>query len=121
MSSPKFEITNPEALKLINDIKSGVFFAPYKAKIVQYKWYIITGVAVLGLIIALAIGKSIASRTPTTIFTPPDITTPLPTKEITVKSKYEPLRQQIVNFNTDLPDPAIPPFDNTIDLEPPTL
>lgn len=121
MPSLKFEVTNPEAIKLINDFKSGVFFAPYKAKLIKYKWYIIAGLVVLSLIIALAIGKSIANRTPGSIFFPPDLETPVPTTTVQVKSKYEPLRQEIIYFNTDLPDPGIPPFDNAIDLEPPTL
>lgn len=121
MFSPKIEVTNPEAVKLINDIKSGVFFAPFKAKIIQYKWFILAGVAALILLIALAIGKSIAGRTQGQLFFPPDLTTPQPTTDIVVKSKYEPLRQEIIYFNTDLPDPVIPPFDNAIDLEVPTL
>lgn len=117
MPSPKFEITNPVALKFIADVKSGVFFAPYKAKLFQYRWHIISVFVVICLIIALAIGKSIASRTPADTFTPPDIVTPNTPTPTTIKSKYEPLRQEIIYFNTDLPDPGLPPFDNVIDLE----
>lgn len=121
MQIPKIEVTNPEAIKLFADIKSGAFFAPYKAKIYQYRWYIITALVVISLITALAIGKAIAGRTQTQIFTPPDLETPQPTTTVQIKSKYEPLRQEIIYFNTDLPDPGIPPFDNAIDLETPAL
>lgn len=121
MFTPKIEVTNPEAIKLIANIKSGVFFAPFKEKIIRYKWYIIAGLVLVSLIIALAIGKAIAGRTQGQIFTPPDLETPLPTTEAVTKSKYEPLRQEIIYFNSDLPDPVIPPFDNTIDLEAPLL
>lgn len=121
MQFPKIEVTNPEAQKLIADIKSGAYFATYKVKIIKYKWYIITFLVVVTLITALAIGKSIAGRTPTEIFFPPDLETPQPTTDIVIKSKYEPLRQEIIYFNTDLPDPVIPPFDNLIDLEVPIL
>ena len=121
MFSPKIEITNPEAIKLLNNLKSGVLLAPYKAKLVQYKWYIFAGITAIILIIALAIGKAIAGRSQGELFFPPDLTTPQPTTDIVVKSKYEPLRQQIIYFNTELPDPVIPPFDNIIDLEVPTL
>jgi hypothetical protein len=121
MFKPKFEITNPEAIKLINDIKSGVFFAPVKAKIIRYKWFIVSGGVVLCLLLALAIGKAISRRAPDIIFLPPDIENPQPTTGSTVKSVYEDLRQDILNFSTDLPDPVIPPFDNAIDLQNTTL
>lgn len=121
MLTPKIEVTNPEAIKLIADIKSGAIFAPAKVKIIKYKWIIIIVSIIVCLLIALAIGKAIAGQTPTTTYNPPDIQTPQSTPTIIVKSKYEPLRQEIINFNTDLPDPVIPPFDNVIDLEVPTL
>lgn len=121
MSNPKFEITNPEAIKLIADIKSGLFFVPLKAKLIQYKWLFLVGFVLISLITALAIGKAIAARTSGTTFTPPSLETPEPTTDKVLKSKYEPLREEIIYFNTDLPDPVIPPFDNSIDLEVPTL
>jgi hypothetical protein len=121
MSKPKFEITNPEAIKLISSIKSGVFFLPIKTKLIQYKWFIVAGLIIVCLLIALAIGKAIASRTPGNVYTPPDLETSLSPSVTITKSKYEPLRQEIIYFNTDLPDPGIPPFDNAIDLEVPTL
>lgn len=117
MSSPKFEITNPEAVKLINDIKSGVFFAPIKAWFIRYKWFFVGGFVILVLVLSLAIGKVISQRNKPPVFLPPDISTPEPTTETTVKSDYEWIRQNILNFGTELPDPVIPPFENVIDLE----
>ncbi len=121
MFKQKFEITNPEAIKLINSIKSGAIFAPLRAKLMRYKWLMITGLILICLLIALATGKALFQRTSETVFTPPDIERPIPTTEVSVKSVYENLRQDIQNFSVDLPDPVIPPFDNKIDLEITTL
>ena len=117
MSNPKFEITNPEAIKLLNDIKSGAAFAPVKAWLVRYKWFWISGLMVIVLLIFLSIGKAISRNRRPPVFLPPDIGTTVPTTGKTVKSDYEWIRQNIQNFSTDLPDPVIPPFDNSIDLE----
>ncbi len=117
MSNPKFEITNPEAIKLINDLKSGVIFLPVKIWIIRYKWYLVTTAVIIVLIISLAIGKAISERNQAPVFLPPDIGTPVPTKETTVKSDYQWIRQNILNFSTDLPDPVIPVMDNAINLE----
>ncbi len=111
------KITNPEAIKLINDIKSGALIAPLKAKVIQYKWFIVSGLIVVVLLIALAIGKAIFSRSEAPVFLPPDIGVPQPTTEDVFVSEYQWIRENIINFGTDLPDPVIPPFDNAIDLE----
>lgn len=111
------KITNPQALKLIADFKSGALMAPIKAKIVVYKWYLISAGVVIFLLIALSIGKAIFSSSETPVFLPPDIGIPSPTTDKTFTSVYEPIRQNILNFGTDLPDPVIPALDNVIDLE----
>lgn len=111
------KITNPEALKLINDIQSGIFFAPLKVKLVQYKWYGVTGLVVFFLLIALVIGKAVYRRAEAPVFLPPDIGTPVPTIDTVFTSTYESIRQNILNFGTELPDPVMPVFDNVIDLE----
>jgi len=117
MSSLKIEVTNPEAIKLINDLKSGAIFAPVKTWIIRYKWFLVSGLVLVVLLIALAIGKAISRKSEPPVFLPPDIGTPVPTVVTTVKSDYEWIRENIRNFSTDLPDPVIPPFDNAIDLE----
>lgn len=113
----KFEITNPEAIKFINDLKSGVLFVPVKAWFQKYKWYVISAGVVLVLIIFLAIGKALSRRAQVPVFLPPDISTPIATVTPQAKSKYEWIHQNILDFSTDLPDPVIPPFDNAINLE----
>lgn len=113
----KFEITNPEALKIINDFKSGALLQPIKVWIQKYKWYIISAGVVLVLIIFLAIGKALSRGSQVPVFLPPDISTPVATATPQVKSKYEWIRQNILDFSTDLPDPVVPPFDNAINLE----
>lgn len=117
MPSLTDKITNPEAVKLINDFKTGALLAPLKAKAIRYKWFLVSGIVIIFLLIALAIGKAIFQSSSTPVFLPSDIGTPLPTTDITFTSDYEPIRQNILNFGTDLPDPVIPPFDNVIDLE----
>lgn len=111
------KITNPEALKLIKDFQSGAIFAPFKSWLTKYKWFLVSGGIVFALLLALAIGKSLVNRSQTPVFLPPDISTPGQITPTTFVSKYEPLRQTIMNFGTDLPDPIIPPFDNALDLE----
>jgi len=111
------KITNPEAIKLINDLKSGAFFVPLKAKAIRYKWFIISGGIITVLLIALSIGKTIFRGSDKPVFLPPDIGVPQPTFEKTSTSDYEWIRQNIINFGTELPDPVIPFFDNIIDLE----
>lgn len=111
------KITNPEAIKLINDLKSGALWQPLKIKLIQYKWYLISGGVALFLLLALFVGKAFFGRSTAPVFLPPDIGLPQPTTESTFVSAYEPIRQNILNFGTELPDPIIPPFDNVINLE----
>lgn len=111
------KITNPEAIKLINDIQSGAILAPIKAKIVIYKWYLVGGGVAAFLLIAFIIGKSIFGRSQGPIFSPPDIILPQSKDIPTVTSDYEWIRQNIINYGTELPDPAIPILDNVINLE----
>ena len=117
MSNLKFEITNPEAIKLINDLKSGVLFSPVKSWIIRYKWFLISFSVIIILLISLSIGKAISTRIQPPVFLPPDIDTPTPTVQTIVSSDYEWIREKIQYFSTELPDPVIPPFDNAIDLE----
>jgi len=117
MSNLKFEITNPEAIKLLSSIKSGAVFTPVKNWIIRYKWFLVGGLTLIVLLIALSIGKAISERNKPPVFLPPDLGTPSPTETSVVKSDYEWIRQNIIYFSTDLPDPVIPPFDNGIDLE----
>ena len=111
------KISNPEAIKLLNDLKSGVFWAPIKAWFIRYQWYLVGGLVVIFLLIALSVGKAVFRRSQAPVFLPPDIDTPEPTIQESFTSIYEPLRQNILNFGIDLPDPIIPPFDNAINLE----
>ncbi|PIR99443.1 hypothetical protein COT86_04075 [Candidatus Collierbacteria bacterium CG10_big_fil_rev_8_21_14_0_10_43_36] len=117
MSNPKFKITNPEAIKLLNDIKSGAFLVPVKDWITRFKWFLVSGLVLAVLLIALAIGNAIYRRNKPPVFLPPDLGTPVSTTGNAVKSDYEWIRQNIQDLSTDLPDPVIPPFDNSIDLE----
>jgi hypothetical protein len=121
MPSPKLEITNPQAIELIRKIKTREIFIPIVAWLKKYRWFLIAGAVVIVLIIALAIGKKASEGTPVPVFTPPEIENPVPTTGTTIKSDFSGLKEEIQNLNTDLPDPFIPTFDNTIDLEPPVI
>jgi hypothetical protein len=48
---------------------------------------------------------------------PPKLETVSGTPAPTAKSEYESIRQEILNYSTELPDPVIPEFDNNMDLE----
>ena len=114
---PKFEINNPEALKLIADFKSGVLLAPYIAKLKQYRIYIISVCLFLIFLIFVSLGKNLYRGSTKTIFLPPKLDDLKTTETIATKSEFETIRQEILNFSTELPDPIIPPFDNNINLE----
>jgi hypothetical protein len=117
MPIPKINITNPEAVELIGKIQSREILIPIKAWFKKNKWYVISSVVVLVLLIALAIGKKASEKTPIPTFIPPEIESPIPITETVVKSDFSALKEEIQNINTDLPDPFIPVFDNAIDLE----
>lgn len=117
MPIPKLEITNPDAIELINKFKSGEVFAPAKAWLNKYKWYLVSALIVIVLIIAIAIGKKLSEKNAVPVFTPPDIESISPTETSTIKSDFSGLKEEIQNINTDLPDPFIPTFDNDINLE----
>lgn len=119
MPIPKLEITNPQAIELINKIKSGELIAPVVSQIKNYRWYIISFFVLVSLIIALVIGKNLSEKANTPVFTPPEIENPIPTESSIVKSQFNVIKEEIKNINTNLPDPLIPVFDNVIDLETP--
>lgn len=116
MSNQKFEITNPEAIKLISNIKSGQAFAPVKSFLTKYRWLIIGILTLSALFIAILIGKQI-SRTSTPVYLPPTIDNVTPTVSRQVRSSFDGLRNNIINFSATLPDPALPAVDNQISLE----
>ena len=116
MSSQKFEITNPEAIKLINDLKSGKAYKPVTDFLKKYRWYLISVLVLIAIFITISIAKMIsAARTPK--YTPPDLSVISVTPTPTVKSKFDSLKKSLVDFSTVMPDPAIPPVDNKISLE----
>lgn len=116
MSSQKFEVTNPEAIKLINDIKSGAVLAPLKYKIAKYKWVIVGSLTLIALFVAITVGKQLSARN-TPKYLPPiiDDITITPTPEI--KSSFDGLRKLIIDYSATLPEPALPAVDNQISLE----
>lgn len=119
MPIPKLQITNPEAIELINKIKSGDFLKPIVAWIKKYRWFLIGFLVAIVLITALFIGRKLSEKTAAPAFIPPNIENPVPTETIVVKSDFNGLKAEIQDINTDLPDPFIPAFDNSINLEAP--
>lgn len=116
MSNQKFEVTNPEAIKLINDIKTGNIYRPVVSKISKYKWPIIGVITLLALFIAITIGKQLSNRN-TPIYVPPQIEEVTPTQARRVKSSFDGIKNTITNFSANLPEPALPAVDNQISLE----
>lgn len=110
------KITNPQALEYLEKIKSGEAFLPIKNWFIKAKWYLISFTVVFVLIVALVLGKKLSEKTAPPIFIPPDIESPIPTTETTIKSEFSGIKEEIKTLNTDLPDPFIPVFDNAIKL-----
>lgn len=121
MPIPKIEITNPQAIELINKVKSGEILTPFVTWIKKYRWYLISSFVLISLITALVIGKNLSEKANSPVFSPPDIENPVPTESTVIKSEFSTLREEIQNINADLPDPFIPVFDNVIDLETPVI
>jgi len=74
---PNSEIKiNPEALEILNKIKSGEYIKVVKAKIAPFRWYILGAGILILLLLAISIGRSI-SRRANRVYAPPviDITT----------------------------------------------
>lgn len=113
----KFEITNPEAIKLISDIKSGVYFKPVIEKVIKIKWYLISFAIFIVLIIFFAIGKSLSSRAKNPVYLPPKLDLDNRKVETSTPSQFDSLKMEISGFSTDLPDPVFPDFDNKINLQ----
>ena len=115
---PKFEITNPEALKFIEDFKSGKFFGPYIEKLKKLKMVFVVFGIVFVLLVFVAIGKMLAKRVQNTGYIPPLLEIETTTTPAPASSSYNELKDQIFLFSTDLPDPVIPDLNNNIDLKP---
>jgi len=113
----KFEITNPDAIKFINDFKSGALYQPVIIFLKKYRWYLISSCLFLLLIIFIALGKILYRSVDQPQFLPPKLETVTGTPMLSSKSEYENIRQEILNYSTELPDPVIPEFDNNIKLE----
>lgn len=116
MPNQKFEITNPQAIELINRLKSGAIFAPIKQKLFLYRWHIIGFFVLFSLFIAITIGKSL-SKSSVVVFTPPSLDVVAPTKSASVKSVFSGIKKNIFDLQS-LPDPVLPSLENKIDLEP---
>lgn len=115
---PKFEITNPEAIKLIEDIKTGKFIEPYLDKLRKIKKYLIATGIVLVLIIFMIIGKSLAKKTSGTGYVPPKLEINSQPASVKAVSPYSELKEEIFVFSADLPDPVLPSISNSINLKP---
>lgn len=113
----KFEITNPEALKLIADFKSGLLFKPFIEKIRKIKWLLISICLFLAFLIFFNLGKALFQKADNPIFLPPSLDTIRETTTIRPNSEFDGLKDEIFNFSTDLPDPVLPDLNNQINLQ----
>lgn len=113
----KFEINNPEALKLIEDFKSGAFIKPYMDKIKQFKMVFISIGVIIFLLVFVLIGKSLSRKVEDFGFVPPNLELQTAPATTPATSAYNSLKEEIFLFSTDLPDPIIPEISNTIDLK----
>jgi len=117
MDKQKFEITNPEAIKLISDVKSGQIFAPVINFLKKYRWHITSVLVLVSFLIAITVGKYL-SGSRNQPYTAPVISGPTPTVTPSPRSSFDSLKKALVDFSTVMPEPAIPPVDEQISLEP---
>lgn len=115
MPSSNIQI-NPEALEIYNKIKSGEYFRQLWSKVLKYKWYLLGALILILLLTAISIGRSLSKKN-TSVYVPPIIDVTTPTTSVEKTSVFSALKRKILDFNTTLPDPAIPMFDNNINLE----
>ena len=115
MSNNKF-ITNPQAIEFINKVKSGQIWIPVKAWITKYKWFLIGALVLIVLIGSVAVGKRLSQKS-TPVYIPPLIEVVTTQREAQRTSAFSALKRNILELNLQLPDPAIPSFDNNLNLE----
>lgn len=113
----KFEINNPEALKLIEDFKSGALLKPYIEKVKKIKWILISICLFFLFLIFFKIGQTLYERANSPVFLPPSLETPTTSTAPRQQSEFDVLRTEIFDFSTDLPDPVIPDLNNNIILK----
>ncbi len=85
-----------------------------KSKQYIFPAMIVLGVLLVALVIASILSSS-SSSTTTSVPLDPQITTPTPTAAY--QSVATPLRDMILNFNTTMPDPPQPDYDDQIYLD----
>lgn len=113
----KFEINNPVALKFIADFKSGILFRPLVEKIRKIKWILISILLFIAFLVFYNIGKSLFQKTGVPIFTPPSLDSDRVISPPRQSSEYDSLKEEIINFSSDLPDPVMPDLVNEINLK----
>jgi len=117
MPSYKF-ITNPEAVAFIEKVKSGEYFRIIKTEFLKVKWFFVGALILLTLLLAIVVGKRLSEKAGPS-YIPPIIEVTVPTQETQKSSVFSALKRKIQEFSAQLPDPAIPELDNTLNLEQP--
>jgi len=107
---------NPQILEFVAKVRSGEYQRLIKARLGSYKWFFLGALVLILLLLSIAIGRRI-SRRQTDVYIPPIVELPTPTQENQKTSVFSSLKRSLVDFNISLPDPAIPTFDNNINLE----
>jgi hypothetical protein len=92
-----------------------------EAQWVKNKWIVVLLVTAIVLLVMIIVGAAIggifgALSTKKVSITP--LPTVIPTDRPKIPSIFDDLKQEIVDFNTILPDPAPPAVDQDISLEP---
>jgi hypothetical protein len=116
MELPKLEINNPEALALIERIRSGHYQAQATLFIKRHAFLLIAVSVVVLILISVLIGTNL-SKNNLPILTAPELDSSSNFAPQITKSRYEPLKKEILDQSFDLPDPVIPQFDNALDLK----
>jgi hypothetical protein len=107
---------NPQVVELLGKIRSGEYLRSVKVKFIQLKWVFLGIAVLLALILAVIIGRRLSQKS-APVYVPPIIDISTPTTEVQKTSAFDSLKRSLQLFSPQLPDPAIPAFDNNLNLE----
>lgn len=121
---PKQVVAKQDPLKILKgQISNGPLpkaIDQLKAEWRRNKWLVVLGLTTLVLIVVLIlglIGGAIVGALTTKSVDVPDLPSISPTERPRKTSIFDPLRQEIIDFTTILPDPAPPAVDQNINLD----
>lgn len=108
---------NPEALKLFESIRSGSWLVPVKRQIYRFRWFLVLIILLISFFLAISLGNHLSRLNSADKFTVPSLEINSDQDQRKSVSIFDSLKKEIQNFSPLLPDPAIPEFENNVNLQ----